>query len=220
MKTKSTTAELLMVAPWLLAILYVASIWNQLPANMPIHYDASGNVNGWESKNVVGGAGLLLAVLLYLLFRYLPNLDPRGRLQSANYQKLRFVMMLFLAAILVTIFYLAIHQESSKSLLRPELALISLLIAAIGNYLTSIKPNFFVGIRTPWTLSSDAVWRKTHQLGGRLMVAGGLVGAVLALIVPMPYTVWAVVGIILIASLIPVVYSYVYFQREKNHQFN
>lgn len=220
MKTKSITTELLMIAPWLLAIIYVASIWKLLPANMPIHYDASGNVNGWQNKNTVAWVGLGTALFIYLLLRYVPKLDPRGRLESSNYQKMRFVLMLLLPIPQVLVFYLAIHQESSKSLLGPVLALVSITIAAIGNYLTSIKPNFFVGIRTPWTLSSDAVWRKTHQLGGRLMVAGGLVGAVLALVVPTPYTVWVVVAVILIVSLIPVVYSYVYFQREKTHQLN
>lgn len=220
MKTNSTSTELLMLAPLLLTITYVATLWNQLPARIPVHYDALGNVNGWADKDAMAWEGIGLLVFMYVLLRFLPRVDPKGRLQSANFQKIRFVIMLFLPLIMAGIFYMAAHPSDSKALLGPELALVSLLIAGIGNYMTTVKPNWFVGIRTPWTLDNETVWRKTHQLGGRLMVAGGLLSAVLALIVPMPYTVAIVAGIIILSALIPTVYSYIYFRQEKAHQLN
>ncbi len=220
MKTNSTSTELLMLAPLLLTITYVATLWNQLPARIPVHYDALGNVNGWADKDAMAWEGIGLLVFMYVLLRFLPRVDPKGRLQSANFQKIRFVIMLFLPLIMAGIFYMAAHPSGSKALLGPELALVSLLIAGIGNYMITVKPNWFVGIRTPWTLDNETVWRKTHQLGGRLMVAGGLLSAVLALIVPMPYTVAVVAGIIILSALIPTVYSYIYFRQEKAHQLN
>lgn len=220
MKTTPTSAELIMLAPTLLTIIYVATLWNQLPALTPVHYDALGNVNGWTDKNIAAWEGIGLIVFMYLLLRFLPNIDPKGGLQSANFQKIRFVVMLFLPLIMASIVYMAAHPSDSKALMGPELALVSLLIAGIGNYMTTVKPNWFVGIRTPWTLESETVWRKTHQLGGRLMVAGGLLSAVLALIVPMPYTVSVVTGIIIASALIPTVYSYIYFRQEKAQQLN
>ncbi|GAB3886146.1 SdpI family protein [Spirosoma agri] len=220
MKTTSTTTEILMTIPWLIAIVYVTSIWPELPATMPSHYDLSGTVNGWSPKVELAWLSLGMGVFLYLLFRFLPKIDPKGRLQSANFQKLRFVMMLFLAALQASLFYLAVHQSTSQALLGPELALVSLMLAGIGNYITTVKPNWFIGIRTPWTLSSENVWRRTHQLGGRWMVAGGLLAALLAIVVPAPYTVGVVVGIILTASFIPIVYSYIYYRQEKARQFS
>jgi uncharacterized membrane protein len=133
---------------------------------------------------------------------------------------MRVLITLFFSAINGLVFYMAAHQSDKNKLISSLLALTALLIAGLGNYMTTVKPNYFVGIRTPWTLQSDAVWRKTHQMGGRWMVAGGLLSAVLVFVVPMPYTVGVVVGIILLSTIIPVVYSYIYFRQEKARQLS
>ena len=220
MKTKSTFSELLMFAPLLIATLYVATIWQQVPARVASHFDASGNADDWSDKSTVAWLGIGLPVFMYVLLRFLPNIDPKGRLQSPNYQRLRFIIMLFVSLPLAGVFYVAIHPTDSQAFLNPMLALSSLLVAGLGNYMTTIKPNWFVGIRTPWTLESETVWRKTHHMGGRVLFAGGLLAAVLALVVPMPYTVAVVMAVILTTALIPVVYSYIYSRQEKAHQLN
>ena len=220
MKTKSTISELLMFAPLLIAALYVSIIWQQIPARMASHFDLTGNADGWANKSTVAWEGIGLTVFMYVLLRFLPAISLKGRLQSANYHKLRFIIMLLIPVPLVGVFYMATHPTDSQAFLSPLLALVSLLMAGIGNYMTNIKPNWFVGIRTPWTLMSETVWRKTHHMGGRLLFAGGLLAAVLALVVPMPYTVAVVMGVILTATIIPVVYSYIYFRQEKTHQLS
>lgn len=221
MKTNSTLTEILIVAVLLAPLAYLGIIWNQLPAEIATHYDLQGNPNGWQRKEtaalIIGG----LSLFLYLVLRFLPTLDPKGQLQLAsNYQKLRFTVTLLLAAVMGWLVYIAGHPTDGKISTEVILALVGLLLAGMGNYLTTVKPNWFVGIRTPWTLESEAVWRKTHRLGGRLMVAGGLLGAALTFIVPLPYKVASVIGVILLAVFIPVVYSYIYFRQEKAHQLN
>ena len=220
MKTNSTSVEVLIIALLLVPFVYLAFIWNQLPARIATHYDLQGHANDWMLKETSVLVLSILSAVIYLLLRYLPNIDPKGKLQSGNYQKLRVVITLFFAAMMSWLWYVAGHQSETRLSVAAILALAGLMFAGIGNYLTTVKPNWFVGIRTPWTLESDEVWRKTHRLGGRLMVVGGLLSVVLSFAVPMPYTVGAVVGVLILVSLVAVVYSYVYFRQEKTRQRN
>jgi len=91
---------------------------------------------------------------------------------------------------------------------------IGLLFVVIGNYLARVEPNWFVGIRTPWTLSSDRVWRKTHRTGGWLMVIGGLALATGAFL-PRSALLPLLIGTLVVVAVIPVVQSYVLWKREQ-----
>lgn len=222
MKTKLTSAEALLIALLLAPFVYLALILHQLPAEIATHFGLNGYPDGWQRKEttvlIMGG----MAVALYALLRYLPRFDPKGRLQTSNYQKLRVVVTGFFAAVTGWLFYTAAHPANGGpgQNVNVVLALSGLMLAGMGNYLTTLKPNYFVGIRTPWTLESETVWRRTHRLGGRLLVAAGLLAALLALVVPMPYTTGAVMVVIGLAALVPVAYSYVYYRQEKAGQFN
>lgn len=220
MKTNNTSAEILMLTVLVVPFVYLGLIWSQLPVEIATHFDLHGNVDGWMPKGTAALIVGVTSVIFYLVLRFLPRIDPKGRLQSSNYQKLRFVITLGFAAIMGWMWYMSAHQANQQQSYAIMLAIIGLLLAGIGNYMTTVKPNWFIGIRTPWTLQNETVWRKTHRMGGRLMVAGGLLSAVLALVVPKPYTEVCVIGVILLTSFIPVVYSYIYFRQEKAHQLN
>lgn len=218
MNTKSTSTEWLILTPYLLVFSYIALIWHRLPPVIVSHYNLTGQPDGWMPKEkallVMAGLGLFI----YLLLRFLPKLDFSAMVQPAVFQRMRFVMSLLMTVAIGSLFYLATQSGGLQSSQGAMLALISLGIAAVGNYMSILKPNWFIGIRTPWTLQNNRVWMRTHRLGGRLMVAGGLLGALLAVLVPAPYTVGAVVAVLLIVTLVPVVYSYVYFQQETTSQ--
>ncbi len=92
---------------------------------------------------------------------------------------------------------------------------IGLLFIVLGNYLTRVEPNWFIGIRTPWTLSSDTVWRKTHRTGGWLMVVGGFVLAA-SVFLPQGAFLPLLIAAILIVAVIPVVQSYILWKREQH----
>ncbi|GAB4040514.1 SdpI family protein [Spirosoma gilvum] len=220
MKTTSNATELLMIGTLLAPFIYLAIIWNQLPAEIITHYDYTGTPDGTMAKTNAAVMMGTLSISLYLVLRFLPRLDSKHRLQSSNYDKLRFVIVLALATLVGWVWYMAQHSLEKQSALIPMFAILGVMFAGIGNYITTVKPNWFVGIRTPWTLYNETVWRKTHRMGGRLMVLGGLLSAVLALVVPMPYALWVVTGIILLVSAIPVIYSYIYYRQEKAHQLN
>ena len=91
--------------------------------------------------------------------------------------------------------------------------LMGLFFAAMGNLMHSVKPNYFVGIRLPWTLSNDENWRKTHQLASKVWFVGGLVVAALGLILPEKIAIFALFGIIIVICLIPIIYSYREFKK-------
>ena len=212
MKTTATFRTALTWLAILAPFAYLAYLWPQLPARVPTHFDAAGEINGYGSKYTT----LLLAglpLLAWLIQVVAPRLDPKRRLDAdaANYQKLMLSLAIGLSAISGVVLYATRYQHLPANGL--ELAL-CLLFVLMGNYLTTIKPNYFIGVRTPWTLESQSVWAKTHQLGGRLFFWGGLVAAGLVLLVPPGAGVWVVVGLAVVVTLTSYAYSYFVFRRE------
>jgi uncharacterized membrane protein len=220
MKTNSTFLEQLIVASIVAPFLYLGLAWSQLPAQLVVHYDMNGHPNGWQQKETAAVFIGSLAVLLYVALRFFPRLSANSPRQTTNYQKLRLVIGLFWGVTIGIVLYMAGHQEDQLPVERLLMGLISFLFAGMGNYLATIKPNWFVGIRTPWTLANETVWRKTHRLAGRLMVVGGLVGMVIALVFPSSYMIESILSLAGLVTIIPAVYTYIYFRQEKAHQLN
>ena len=148
--------------------------WGHVPDPLPVHWDLSGQPNRWGGR----GEALLLpagiAMVLFLAFRVIPFLDP-GR---ANYEKFAgpfFTLRLVIIALMVAVQGLAIAsargQQTSGEWV---LAAVGIVLIVIGNLLGKLRPNWFMGIRTPWTLSSKLAWSKTHRAGGWVFVAGGV----------------------------------------------
>ena len=90
--------------------------------------------------------------------------------------------------------------------------------AFMGNIMHSLKPNYFAGIRTPWTLESEETWRQTHQLGGKLWFVGGIVIAITGLFIPAKIEPFIMIGGISIMAIIPVVYSYIFYKSLQKKQ--
>jgi uncharacterized membrane protein len=154
--------------------------------------------------------GPAIVLGLWLLALVLPRIDPLGA-AYAEFRPTYWLIINAIAAYLAIVFFLMIGFGLGWNVDMGRLvpAGVGLLFAVLGNEMGRIQPNWFVGIRTPWTIASPDVWRATHRLGGRLFVAIGLLIAAAALFVPgaaLPYVV--AVGIT-IAVAVPVLYSYV-----------
>lgn len=197
-----------------LPVVFTVLFWSRLPEEIPIHWNWRGEVDGYAGKLQFllyqGGIG----ALLFLTFTYLPQLDPRRK----NYERFGHsygVLAVAVAGFLsgVGLLALAVALGYPVSMERVIPVGVSFLLAVIGNYLTTVKPNYFVGIRTPWTLESENVWRKTHQLGGRLWFYGGLVLALLCIFLKHEAVVIAMIAGVSILALVPVVYSYWLFRQ-------
>ena len=189
--------------------------WNQLPEQMASHWNVNDQVDGYMSRFWGVFMVPLMTLGIFLLFLVIPAIDPL----KANIAKFRETFNLFI--VLFVAFMLYIHGltlawnlgytgfKMSTSLLPA----IGLLFIFIGFILRKAKRNFFIGIRTPWTLSSDYVWDKTHQLGAILFMAsgilaliGGIFGGMMAL--------WLFFVPLIGSVIFLLVYSYLLYQRE------
>jgi uncharacterized membrane protein len=193
-----------------LPVIFLLIYSDQLPARVPIHWNARGEVDGYGSPYLL----VLLNVGVYLLLLLVPKIDPRKRnyaLFQDSYYKLRFILAVFVTGLTVTIFLNGLGYAIDVA--RVVGLGVLLLLAFIGNYLTTIRPNWFVGIRTPWTLSSDTVWKKTHQLVGKLWFFGGLAGFLVGLFLAGAYLFYLLVGIALVLGLGSVIISFVIYRQ-------
>jgi uncharacterized membrane protein/pimeloyl-ACP methyl ester carboxylesterase len=213
MNTPPRTSEWLYAGLLALPLIYFGLVYAQLPDIIPTHFNMEGQPDGYSSKRgfAIGSGALLL--FMYLLLRYVPSLDPTQRLTDGVYGRIRLTVSLFLSGIFTFIVYI-IHTGLTGSLtLDIILSATYLLLAGVGNIMLSVPQNYFVGIKTPWALASEANWRKTHRLAGKLWVMGGLLGFVLNLLIPDPAKVPLAVTIPFALAIIPYVYSYRLFKQ-------
>ena len=197
------------------AIIASAVVYPKLPATVPTHWDMLGRPNGWGSR--LWGAWVIpiVMLLLWALMRVLPTIDPRG----ANYAKFGGAFEAIVISILL--YMLGLHLIILRASLGYPVAMqrvlpigVGILLVLIGNLLPRARPNWFIGIRTPWTLSSDRVWEKTHRVGGRAFVAGGLAIIIAALVMPQ-WAHYVLVSVVVVCSLGAVLYSYIAWRREQ-----
>jgi uncharacterized membrane protein len=199
-------------------LVLAAGVWAypHLPPRVPTHWNFRGEVDGYSSR--FGATVVFPLVILALagLMQVLPKIDPRGK----NYAKFGDTYWLIVNGILIfcgviQLLVLANGLGAPVSLGRVLPIGIGFLMMVLGNYLGRIQPNWFIGIRTPWTLSSDEVWRKTHRLGGRLFVAAGIL-FMLSVLVPGMFGMPLIVILIVVVAVIPVLYSLYLWMRERS----
>lgn len=200
------------------AFLVTAILYPHLPDRVPTHWGLNGRPDQYTGKPWGPFVLPLVMAGLYLVLSLLPAISPRGfRMEQfkRTFEVIRATILGFLFLIMVMADLAALGKIVSVD--RFILAAVGLLFLVLGNYMGKVTKNFFVGIRTPWTLASDEVWLRTHRFGGKLFVLAGLVVIVCAIaglgLIP---------GIVAIgvASLVPVIYSYVIYRRIegfKNH---
>lgn len=210
---------------WLFIIapaVYLGVIWSSIPDTVPLHANLKGEVDRYGSKNELITLTVILTsvnILLYLLLPQIYRIDPK-KYAAENKDRLRriaFAVCVFLSAVVILIIYSSIHESMNLSI-RLILAGSGLLIAIIGNYIHNIKPNYFAGIRLPWTLNNDDNWRKTHLLGGKLMFGGGLLITIICLFVPFNFAMISMFIILCVVLLITCAYSYNLYRKMKEQR--
>jgi len=206
------------VALLLTPLVAVATLWNELPERIPIHWNLAGQINGWGSKFslfVMPVANLVIVALLH----FLPSIDPKlrhsvggpGRMQHAL-QILRLALVTFFGAIFASQMAATLGHALPMRRLVPSATL--LFLAIIGNYLSNLRPNYFAGIRTPWTLESPETWRATHRLGGRLLFFGSIVLLLLQFVVRESLFPALFIGSLLLYAAWGVWYSWHHFHAQ------
>lgn len=202
-------------------VVYFFTIVSQLPAIVPNHFNYRGEADGWGSKWTLL-LGPALAVIVYLLLFFLPAINPKRispEFIKNNFYKIRVVMGVFLCVLSIYLIYTT-KVGSLEHGGRWLAAMLFLLFALLGNFMISMKPNWFIGIRTPWTLSSEKVWRQTHVVGGRVWFYGGLLGFAFSLFIDKGFVLGLLITFALGSAVLLSAYSFWLYkqeQRESNH---
>lgn len=200
----------------LLPFVYLAYIWKSLPDKVPIHWNIEGEIDGWGNKEELVLVVFLLSVLIYVLLLAAPIIDPKKKIKKMGnkFYHLKFLMVLFMS--LLAIFILYSVQNQSLYNIKVIYALVGFLIVALGNYFPTLKPNYFIGIRTPWTLENELIWKETHSLVGKLWFFGGAMLILAVLLLPAKASFFTFIAGVLILIVVPVVFSFIKFQSLKH----
>ncbi len=219
MKTKSPLMHLIIIIIVVCPLIYLALIWRTIPDIIPVHYsmhfepDRMDNKRQlWIPTGIIAGVSLIL----YFLLLNIRKIDPKQKSapESSIFKRLAIGIVIFLTALN---FIIILSANQRINLMEKSLfPLLGLLFAFIGNYMSNIKPNYFAGIRLPWTLSSDYNWRKTHQFAGKLWFWGGLLSAIISVLIPLQYAINISFFILFIMILLPTLYSYRLFKKEQS----
>lgn len=206
-----------------LPLFYFLFIYNRLPEQIPMHYNSHNEADRMGSRNE------MLLLLLFLgavslgvsaLLRNIHKIDPKQKYgeNSALMNKFAWAMLGFMSLLGLFIVYQTQAFARDEKLLfidRAVLAIIALIFTVVGNLMNNLKPNYFVGIRTPWNLENEENWKKTHHLAARLWFFGGLLMAVLALSLPQPLNFYSFIAGAVIIVLIPFTHSFLLYRKEK-----
>lgn len=182
-----------------------------LPDKVPTHWNIHGEIDGYGSK-LFGAFGMPLINLgIYLLYVVLPYVDPKRN----NYESFKPTYQLY--KYIIIIFFFCLHVITmlnatgiNISIMTFIIIAMSLLFILMGNAMGRVKHNYFIGIKTPWTLANEEVWKRTHRLAAPLWVAGGILNLILFLLGIGAYSFLVV---IIIISIVPSVYSYIIYRK-------
>ncbi|MDN4526851.1 SdpI family protein [Fictibacillus fluitans] len=201
-------------------ILAAAAVWlifySQLPSQLPIHWGLNGEADGYASKFSAMAMSLALLIFVYLSLYFLPKIDPK----RDNYQKFSRSYLIIIYCLMALFFVInlmiivsGLGYSVSIKIVMP--VILGLLFIILGNYMQQVKPNWFIGIKTPWTLSDEEVWKKTHRFSAKLFFATGII-ILLSLLAPSGWRSYLIFPVIIISSLISIASSYYFFKKNKN----
>lgn len=208
--------EIPLVLILLVPILFLANYWNTIPDIVPIHYNFKGEADNFGSKKYLILVILILPVFTYILLTIIPWLDKNKKLAAMGnkYTQLKYVLVSLMSAL--SIYIINVTMNENQNTFKFIAIFTSIFFILIGNYLKTLKTNHYVGVRTPWTLNNEAVWKKTHEMTSYLWIALGVILLLAVFLINNQLIYPIFLSIIIIASIIPIVYSYLTSKSLKN----
>lgn len=206
---------------WVLLIIpfpLIMALWNQFPDQVPIHWNFNGEANSFAPKSWGVFLGPIINIALYLLLLIVPKIDPR----RANFEKFGKVYRIIRSFLVVFLFYMIIltHAAAMGYGVDVGIAMMYALLIffiVIGNYIGNVKPNYFIGIRTPWTLENPEVWRVTHRFASKLWVYTSLPMFIVSFYIPKEIFKQVYIFYFVIVGVVPIVYSYLVYKKLKRN---
>nr|WP_294787048.1 SdpI family protein [uncultured Flavobacterium sp.] len=212
--------ELPIIGIVLIPFIYLATIWKTLPERIPVHWNYEGQIDDWGNKFSLMFLVFMLPVLMYVVMTAASKIDPKKRisLMGRKFYQLKFFLVLFMSLLASFLIYLSKNQSFSH----PGLLYVGagVLLIIFGNYFKVIQPNYFIGIRTPWTLENQQVWKATHAFAGKLWLVAGFVIILGGLLFSGFNFSKIFVGIGLTIAIVPMIYSYFKFKSLEKKENN
>ena len=188
-----------------------AFLYPSLPEQIPTHWNFEGEVDDYTAKPWGVIILPLAAVLSFIMMRVIPVISPRG-FRTEKFLDVINVFTVAIVGFMSAVAILVLLEANGQNVRINEMifAGVGLLFIVLGNYMAKVRKNFFIGIRTPWTLASDEVWSRTHRLGGRVFI---LVGIFMFSNAFFRWPPRVLIGSIVFVALVPIVYSYILYRR-------
>jgi len=196
---------------------------NSLPdgLQLPIHWNIDGEVDKYAEATIAFIFPPTILIVILTIFSVLSKLDPRKKnIQLSQKSIAAFSVAITLLMISFEVSYIAMVNGIEVPMMMVVGLMIGTLLIIVGNYLGKTRSNFFIGIRTPWTLSSDSVWQKTHRLAGKLFMVSGLIIVISSWFIATNNLGTLVIFTVLPAALIPCIYSWRLWKSEQNNNPN
>jgi len=198
---------------WGLCLITWIISFSFLPNEIAMQYNDDGSVS-WSINKFLGALIFMgIVTFIYVYYLILPILDPKKR----NYKSFTSTYSLIVTTVLIIVYFaeILIIVSNIGITMNPDIVInliLALLFIVIGNYFQKLRTNWFIGLRTPWTLSNEKNWKKTHRFTGRIYIILGLIFIIFTFLsVP---TNWLVlILLVLFASVIPFIYSFIIYQR-------
>ncbi len=186
-------------------------LYPMLPEQIPTHWNFNGEVDDYTSKPWGVAILPMAALLVFAIMRLIPIISPKG-FRTDKFMDVVNVFTVTIVGFMSGIAILVLLEANGQDVRINEMTFagVGLMFIVLGNYMGKVRKNFFIGIRTPWTLASDEVWSRTHRLGGKVFVLTGIFMIVNSFV---RFPGQTLVVAIVVAALIPVIYSYVIYRR-------
>lgn len=200
----------------LLPIVFGLIIWNKLPDQVATHFGPNGEADGWSSKAFAVFGIPLFMLVLHIFCAIATLVDPKRR----NVDGKPFGLMLWICpaasfAVNGVTYSMALGYKINITVI--IMMLVALLFIVLGNYLPKCGQNYTMGIKTPWALNDPKNWTATHRFGGRVYMITGFILIPLSVLCAMnEYAFWIFFGVLMVAALIPTLYSYLYYRKHGN----
>ena len=188
----------------LLPILVGVILWDRLPARIPVHWNMEGEIDGWSSRPFAVFVMPLILLALQWFAVLMTFADPKNKNHSGKILQLVFWIIPVISVMLGAVTYTSAMGQSVRVEVLVAVFL-GILFVAIGNYLPKCQQSYTIGIKLPWTLSSEENWNRTHRMAGWIWVIGGI-GMMIAGFFGL---LWIMLASILVMALIPFIYSYI-----------
>lgn len=196
----------------LITLLITIFFWNDLPTKIPIHWNINGEVDRYSNK-LSGLLGLYLIPLIFsILYPIFRKIDPKNK-KYKQFEKTWnifniTIFLFFIYLYLITIFITLNPKYSIEPFI---LSAMGIMFIVMGNYMSKIKQNYFIGIKTPWTIENEDNWNKTHRLGGICFIISGLLFIIGVFLNINPF--YTLTPVILFSAIIPILYSYILYKK-------